>query len=209
MKERKRCLTILAGVLAAFLLLSGCGEALKWGAWTGNGLAVEENGQVVYCVVDSFDKNIYDMNELTGMAVEEVALFNGKNRTGDSVPASVEEVAQIEGSDQLVRVVYRFDRPESYGGFQGEKLFYGSLEEAVSAKWIFEGAVLLNGEESIVLDEKNRAKLSQNHVIVAEAKTVIRPPYEVLWYSEGVVLLPDGSVTTEGCSDVAVLLLKK
>ena len=191
------------------LLLSGCGGRKSWKVWTDSGFAVEKDGQVIYCVVGSFDKGFYDIDELTGMAVEEVALFNGRNRNGEGTPASLEEVAAIEGSEDLVRVVYRFDKPDTYGAFLGESLFYGSLEEAVTEKLIFEGEVLLNGSETIVLDEKNRSRLSGNHVIVTSSRTIIRPPYDVLWYSDGVELLEDGSVDARDCTDTVVLLLKK
>lgn len=205
-KMRPACWVSLFLVM---FFLAGCGGSKSWKAWTDSGFAVEKDGQVIYCVVDSFDKGFYDIDELTGMAVEEVALFNGKNRSGEGTPASVEEVAAIEGSNGLVRVVYRFDKPDTYGAFLGESLFYGSLEEAVAEKLIFEGEVLLNGSETIVLDEKNRTRFSGNHVIVTSSKTVIRPPYDVLWYCDGVEILEDESVNAANCTDTVVLLLKK
>lgn len=209
MEIRKRSPILWLGIMLVATFLSGCGESKSYKAWTDNGLAVEKDGQVVYCVVDRFDKGFYNLDELTGMAVEEVALFNGQNRTGESVPATVEEVALIEGTENLVRVVYRFDGANSYEAFQGEKLYYGTVEEAVQERLIFEGEVLLKGEESIVLDEKNRTKFASNHVIVTDAKTVIRPPFDVLWHSEGVLFLEDGSVNSGACEGLVILLLQK
>ena len=209
MKYRKSILTGWLTVCMALFILSGCGEKRASGEWIENGLAVEKDGQVVYCVVDSFDKGFYDVGELTGMAVEEAALFNGKNRTGDTTPVTVEEVTAIGEAKDRVRVLYRFDKTESYEKFQGEKLFYGTLREGVQERHIFSGAVLIDSQGTITLDEKTVEKYAGNHVIVTDAKNKIYPPYDVLFYSEGVEILSDGSVSTNSCEDTAVIVLKK
>lgn len=209
MKYWKSVLTGWLTVCMALFILSGCGEKRTPGEWNENGLAVEKDGQVVYCVVDSFDKGFYDVGELTGMAVEEAALFNGKNRTGDSAPVTVEEVAAIGEAQDRVRVLYRFDKSDSYEKFQEEKLYYGTLKDGVQERHIFSGAVLVDGEGTITLDESNVERYAGNHVIVTDAKNRIYPPYDVLFYSEGVEILSDGSVSTASCGDTAILVLKK
>ena len=204
--------TYLAGWMVAFLivfLFAGCGEQKKAKEWDANGLAVEKNGQVVYCVVDSFEKGFYDVGELTGMAVEEAAIFNGKNKEGDSAPVTVEDVSIIEGNDAYVRVVYRFDNVKSYEKFQGETLYFGTLQEAVQGRHIFSGAVVKNGDGNVTLDEKTVAKIADNHVVVTDAKNVIWLPFDLLYYSEGVQVLSDGCVDTTKCTDMVILVMKK
>lgn len=209
MRFRKFLMTGWMSIIIMLCMLSGCSEEKASGEWTESGLAVEKDGQIVYCVVDSFDKGFYDIDELTGMAVEEVALFNGKNRTGDTAPATVEEVARIGEANDKVRVLYRFDSASSYEKFQGESFYYGNLQDAIQSRLIFSGAVLNSGEELVTLDEANAAKYGVNHVIVTDAKNLIRLPFGVLFYSEGVEILPDGSADTRGCTDTAIIVLKK
>lgn len=196
-------------VLAACLWVSGCGNSQVWAAWSTDQVAIEKDGRIVYCVVDSFDKNFYNLDELTGMAVEEAAYFNGKNKSGNSTPVVVEEVAKVEEGDGLVRVVYHFDSDATYSAFLGEPLFYETLGQAVSAKRIFTGEVLFDAQGSISLDERTQEQLAGKHVIVTNSKTVFHPPYQVLYYSEGVKILGDGSVDTTACVDKAILILKK
>lgn len=209
----KKCRGVVWGCLLGLFLtvsfFSGCERSKKAGEWTDNGLAIEKNGQVVYCVVDSFDKGFYDINELTGMAVEEAALFNGKNRVGEETPVTVEEVAQIGGDSNRVRVVYRFDKTESYEKFQGEILYFETLESSIQQKHIFSGAVLMDGAGTVTLDEKTVSKLTGKHVVVTTARNTIKLPYDVLYCSEGVRILEDGRVSTADCTDTAIIVMKK
>ncbi len=196
-------------LLSLFLLLSGCGGKDSWKEWKADQLEINKDGQVIYCVVDGFEKNIYDVDELTGMAVAEAAEFNGRNKTGDAAPVTVLDVSRLEEEQDKVRVVYRFDTGASYTAFQGETLVYETLEEAVTQKHVFSGSVLYNGEDSLTLDEPGRVKYRTKHVVVTDAKALIHLPEEVLYCSHGVTILKDGSVDTTGCEDTAVILLKK
>lgn len=198
------CLIVLAG-----LWLSGCGKKEAWEKWNRGQLSLDQDGQIIFCVVESFGKNYYDLDELKGMAVKEVAEFNGKNKTGEGTPASVLEVAMLEGNSGMVRVVWKFNGPQSFAAFQGENFYYETLEEAVEQKHVFTGSMLYNGEDSIALDEINKVKYRTKHVLITDVKSVIHLPFEVLYYGPGVVLNKDGSIDTTACEDAAVVILKK
>ena len=198
----------LIAILTMVLVLAGCGEDEAWKKWTTEQLAIDKDGQVIYCVVDSFEKNFYDLDELTGMAVKEVAQFNGANKTGDSTPVTVLEVARLEENESTVRVVYQFDKAETCGSFFGTTLFYETVEETFEQKHVFTGTVLYDKEGSITLDEPNKVKLRTKHILVTDYKGVIQLPEEVMYYTNGVKLLSDG-IDTTGCEDTVIVILKK
>ena len=208
----KKICGMIAGwvvILAMGLALCGCGNDAAWEKWTEGQLAVQKDGQVIYCVVDHFDKSFYDLNELTGMAVEEAAFFNGKNKTGEGVPVTVADVSMPAGDEELVRVTYQFDKAASFAAFTGESLFFETVEEAISAKRLFTGTTLYDDAGSIIMDEENKQKYQQRHIILTDAKTIIHVPYDVLYCSIGVKRLRDGSVDTSDCEGTAVILMKK
>ena len=203
---------VMAGFIVVFLLgvlLSGCKKEEPWKNWTTEQMSVDENGQVVYCIVENFDKNYYKLDELTGMVVREAAEFNGKNKTGDQTPVQVLEVAKLEDKEDVVRVVWQFDKDQSFAGFLGETLYFETLSEAVENNHVFKGSVLSSGGESITLDDANETKLHAKHVLITDAKTIIHLPYDALYYSHGVTVQKDGSIDTTKCEDVAVIILKK
>ena len=208
MKKFGKWIARLIAILTMALVLVGCGKDEGWKKWTTEQLAIEKDGQVIYCVVDSFEKNFYDLEELTGMAVKEVAQFNGVNKTSESTPATVLEVARLEEDENAVRVTYQFDKGSTCGSFLGIQMFYETVEETFEQKHVFTGTVLYDKGGSISLDEPNKVKLRTKHILVTDFKGVIHLPEEVLYYTNGVKLLSDG-IDTTGCEDTVIVILKK
>lgn len=209
MKKSRGILLGCSVMLLFSVLLAGCGSSGSGQEPIRNGLTVEKDGQVLLCIEDSFDKGYYDIDKLREMAQEEITAYNGAGGREGKEPIVLEEVTDLEEDGRKVRVVYRFADGAAYSGFQKETLYYETVDQALKARHIFSGAVLFNGTESITLDETNQKKLGNRHVLVTEAAARISLPYEVVYYSDGVQLLEDGSVDTSQCTEPAVLLLKK
>ncbi len=209
MKKSRGILLGCSAMLLFSVLLAGCGSSRSGQEPIRNGLTVEKDGQVLLCIEESFDKGYYDIDELREMVQEEITAYIGAGGREGTEPIVLEEVTGLEEDGRKVRVVYRFADGAAYSGFQKETLYYETVEQALKARHIFSGAVLFNGAESITLDEANQKKLGNRHVLVTEAATRIGLPYEVVYYSDGVQLLEDGSADTSQCTEPAVLLLKK
>lgn len=198
----------IAVILVSVILFVGYKNIGATGKMNQSGLEVRKDGQVMLYIVDSFDKGYYDIEELKKMVQEEADAYNDKSRSGGVESVTVEEVSRVNGQEDKVRVVYRFRDAEAYSGFQGETLYYETLEQAITSRHIFSGAVLYGADGEITLDEENREKLKGKHVIVTEARTRICLPKEALYCSDGVRVLPDGIADTSGCDSPAVMLLK-
>ena len=172
-------------------------------------MLVQKDGQVTCCIIDGFEKDYYDLDELRLMAVEETSHFNGEYKKGGGSAASVLEVARLDEAQNMVRVTYRFSGGDAYTAFFTEKMYYETVGEALEAKHLFTGIDLYNETGSIKMDEGNKEKLKGRHVNVTDAKSIIEVPYEVEYYSYGVTIRKDGSVDTLGCSGTATIILKK
>lgn len=213
MRERNHKKLLLPVILGICLMLTAaCGKDAAGGKWK-DGLTLEKDGHVVLSIVDTFDREYYDINELTGMVVEEVAQFNGQHRDGGEAFCVMQEVTRPEGSQDQVRVVYRFRDGQAYQAFDGKKLWYGTLETAIAGKQVLTGEILFeenkDSKQTITLDEKTKGRLSGKHAVVLEGGMILKLPYEVLYFSEGVKLLEDGSADTTECTGRVVLILKK
>ena len=209
MKKWIKRMAVAFVIWSMILVFSGCQKEEAWEKWTEEQLAIDQGGQITYCIVDQFDTNYYDIEELTGMAVKEAAEFNGANRTGSETPVTILEVAAPEGHETLVRVTYRFHDGAAFTSFMGAKLYYETVEETFQQKHVFTGTVLYDDNGSITLDEPTKVKLRTKHVVVTDAKTVIHLPSSVLYCTKGVQFRKDGSVDTTACEDTVILILAK
>lgn len=207
----KRRLSSIAGSgLAIFLLFAaGCGSANATMEITENAVSLDKKGGVKLYLVEDFDKEYYDLEELSLMATKEVMEFNGaiRKEEGTQRPVWVEDVSLLEGEPRRICLVYSFENPGYYTDFQKEALFVESVETAVSSGRIFLGSVLQGKEGTITLDEAETERLGKKEVIISSSRMKLYPPGEVLYYSPEAILCEDGSVDMTGCSDGAVIIL--
>ena len=191
------------------MFLVGCGKEDSWDQWTQECMAINKNGQITYCVTGAFNEEYYDLEELTGMAVQEVEKFNGEHKKDDNVPVTVVDISKIGENGEAVRVVYQFDGCKSYSDFVESELYFERLAETFQNQRIYTGTELMGKSESLILDDAAKAKYKERHVIVTDVKTLIHTPYAAQYYSYGVKVLEDGTIDTTGCEDTAIILLKK
>ena len=96
-------------------------------------MSILKDGQVTCCIIDGFEKDYYDLDELRQMAVEETSHFNGEyKQNGGS--ASVLEVARLDEAQNMVRVTYRFSGGDVYTAFFSEKMYYETVGEALGPR---------------------------------------------------------------------------
>lgn len=196
-------------LFALCLTIAGCEKEASWKKWTTERMAVEQDGKIIYGFVDSFEKNYYDIDELTGMVVKEVAEFNAQKKTGDAVPVTVLEVAKLEEDEGKVRVIYQFENSSYFTLFFGEETIYETLGEAIEKKHVFIGSVVQNGKEDLTLDEQNVAKLKEKHVLITKVKTKVTLPHDVAYYGYGVKMTSEEEADLSACEEEAILILKK
>ena len=209
MKRTSNRLVQLLCLMSFLLLLCACEKEKEWGTWMESGLEIDNEGHADMCIVDVFDKEIYDLKELESMAKTEVSDFIGGTVSEENASVSVKEVSRLENDRNQVRLVYHFEKPIFYMNFVDEKLYYETVEQAVTASHLSGNGVFFSNHDSITLDDTHIKKLKRKHVIITDSKTVIRPAYDVLYYSEGVVIRDDGAADTSQCEGLAVIILKK
>ena len=92
----------LSGLL--ILSLTGCGQAAKLPETVENtSLVVEKDGKVTSYLVNTFDKDFYNLDGLTQMVEEEAEEFNATHTEATENPMNVKTV-QALGDGALVQV---------------------------------------------------------------------------------------------------------
>ncbi len=115
-----RKLISLCLLTCGILLLSGCADSIP----EENTIAVDQKGTVTSTIVEDFDKEFYDADELESEIEQELAQYN-ENFEEDHVRVSIFKVEDAVATLQLV-----FDESKYYADYTGLTLFVGTLSEA-------------------------------------------------------------------------------
>ncbi len=192
-----------AVILSLFaIMFSGCGRTAVPDDIQKTTLTVNGSGAVTVFLVGEFDKSYYDLSELTAMVQEEAAEFDGKGTV------TVEGVDAAQDGSGRVVVSYRFDGSDSYQEFMGDRLFYGTVSDAV-AQGYCKGVTLQSVEDGSRLTEQDFSDGEKRHLIITDASAVVCCPEKVTHISEGALLNRDGSVDTSQAKSPVYILLRK
>ena len=209
--RQNRIKKFLAAGLSGLLILSltGCGQAAKLPETVVNtSLVVEKDGKVTSYLVNTFDKEFYNLDGLTQMVEEEAEEFNAAHTEVTENPLTVKTVQALEGGS-MVQVVQEFADTDSYAEYNEQELFYGTRVEAL-AEGISVDLGLVSAADGTPAEEQKLDKaLEKNHLIITNASAYIYCPYPVLYLSEGVVMGEDGYVDASQSDGVVTILMKK
>lgn len=198
--NRKWIWLLAAGVM----LLSGCDGAAKAPETvTQNSLVIDRDGGVTAHLVDVFDREYYNIDDLSLMAQKEAQAYNQKHAAKPNAIVLL-NIGTVENNANSVIVSYQFKDTEVYTDYMEQALFYGTVEEASKAGYDFTqmNRVLYtpSGESSIVsaqlADPVGTEKLK--HVVLLEESALVYCPYRVRYISDGARLMEDGSIDTNG-----------
>lgn len=102
--RQNRIKKFLAAGLSGLLILSltGCGQAAKLPETVVNtSLVVEKDGKVTSYLVNTFDKEFYNLDGLTQMVEEEAEEFNAAHTEVTENPLTVKTVQALEGGSMV------------------------------------------------------------------------------------------------------------
>jgi hypothetical protein len=199
--KKRRGLAVLCSVV--LVGCTGCGQSVPENI-ESSAIAISDKGQVTAYLVDDFDRDYYDLQELSDMAASEVADFNASGAAED---ASV-EVGQAESlGEDRVRLTYQFTDWEAYSSFNEESLFYGTVAEA-EERGLLSGIELESVKDGSALTEEQIKEKGSKMLIVTDASVDIYCPAKVSYVSEGVSLNEDGSVAASETQEKRYILLK-
>ena len=198
---------VLAAFFVCTLLLSGCGSAKLPDIIENTTVAVDSKGVVTSYLVDTFDKSYYSVNELATMAAEDVADYNAEHPVTDATLLKVEKVELLaDGSKVMVQHVY--NDSTVYEDYNGQELFFGTVNEALLAGYDLTALVTSVKDGTPLSQDDLMAKPDKTHVLITDVKADIYCPYKVTHVGDGVVYREDGSVNTAEVDGIVVIVMK-
>ena len=178
------CFVLLACMISA---LAGCGSVPKEST-----LAIDKKGKITDTVVESFDKDFYDSEELQKEIESELAEYN-KNFAADHITMKKFEVKDGTATLQLV-----FDGSEYYEDYTENTLFTGTLPEAEAEGYELSGELL--DADGAKTDRASLEDADEAKVLVLETDEAmqVKVPGKILAVSAG------GNVSVTGKKQAAV-----
>jgi hypothetical protein len=197
------------GLVLLTFVLTACGAAKVPDTIDTDTIVVNKDGSVTSYLVRNFDKDYYDLSELTVMARQETSDYNSSAGT-DAVTARTIELLS-DGS--RVEAVYDYTSYEWYNDFNDGNILYGTAAD-ISANLKELSAFEEKPDFTALLSVKDKSKadvsdFGDKHAVVTDEKAVIYCPYNVAYLSENAVLLSDGSVDATEAEGTVVIVLKK
>lgn len=194
--------------MLAILMLAGCGQAKLPDAIDVTSLVVTDKGEVTSYLVAEFEKEYYNISELTTMAVSEVAEYNTEHQTGTSIPVTVEKVEALESDADKVMLTYKYDSTESFMDYDESILFYGTVSEAADAGYDL-NVILTNVKDGTLFSEAQLLQETDRYLLITDEKARIYCPKKVTHVSDGAVYEEDGSVDGTQAESTIYILMKK
>ena len=175
--RRKRSL-LLAFMTLSALTFTGCEAQEDEQSITGNAVVITEEGKLISYLVDTFDKDYYDAEELAAMAMQEAEVFSAENNLAEGNEMVIQG-AEVWPDSKQVALIMEFANAESYAAYYDVEAFYGTVNEAVDAGWSLSGKLIDTKKETTLSDEKLN-KYGEKMIFISDHEVDIRMPGKII-----------------------------
>ncbi len=180
--------------------LTGCSDEEKDYAETT--ITVEKKGRVRERIVDTFDKDYYNIEELKSEFFDSVSQYN------ETIGGEEIRLKNIEMKDSRVYVDLEFTGPSDYENFVGEKLFVGTIADAYDNGYTMD-VVLKGVDKGDKIDKIKIMGMSDSSIVIMSEHARIRTFRDIAYVSANVDVIDGNEARVLNESDgLAYLILK-
>ncbi|MCR5101799.1 MAG: hypothetical protein K6B41_10635 [Butyrivibrio sp.] len=197
LSEKKTVKTIITAMLFCFLLV-GCGTFNPADAEVST-ISIDKEENITSVVVDSFEQDYYDLEELRTMINSEISSFNIEYGEGC---ASLEDLTQEDGQ---VKMVMKYSSASNYSHFNQIALFYGTVSEALMRG--YDLSVDFYNTDGEQVSAEDISSLSEQHIVITADNSNIDTPYKIKYMTSGVTLNGSSEAILPETSDGNVYLI--
>lgn len=198
-----------AGILTVLMMwLTACGSGADAGQETINSLTLDKNGNVENTIIESFDKEYYDLDGLNTMIMDSIEQYCSQNPTAEIT------LMRSEVTDGQVRVTMKYDSAASYAGYNSEILFTGTVQEAYSAGYDLDISLTDVKDSSNSISKQELLELGEKHIAIVELPATMTDGMrlkcfgDILYVSSGVNYVSKKTADIEQTQGVGVVVFK-
>lgn len=210
-KYTKRIASLLLAVICTMALLTGCEKEQVYIPVTTNTIEALQDGRVIGYIVEDFDKDYYDINELEDMVRTEIDAYNDEKKNLSTEAGRtlviVDKVYMAEDGSKKAVVALNFQNAAVYADYMEQELFYGTVAEAVANGYELDKK-LANVKGGDVFAGEQIQKNSEKLVLILKDTVTVRTEGTVQYLSANARLTEDGFVDCTGNDDLKYIIIK-
>ena len=201
-----------AGILTALAIgLTACGTDEDAQQEAVNSLTLVRNGSVENTIIESFDKEYYDLDGLNAMIEDSIVQYQKQNPTAEIT------LVQSELTGDQVQVTMKYDSSSSYMGYNSETLFVGTVQEAYAQGYDLNVTLKDVQDETVTISRQELLGMGERHIAILELPasgddTVSRMRLkcygDILYTGDGVTLVSKKTADIEQTQGVSVVVFK-
>ena len=195
--------TFLKICILFIVLIPLCGCAKDEYDFAETTITVEKRGRVRESIVESFDKDYYDLDELTREFSTSVEDYN------EAIGGQEIRLRGIElKKDSKIYVDLEFSGPSDYENFVGEKLFVGTVGDAYDNGYTMD-VVLKGVEKGDKIDKLKIMSMADRNIIIMSEHARVRTFKDIAYVSANVDVIDSNEARVLSESDgLAYLILE-
>lgn len=166
-------------------MLAGCGSEA---APDRNTLSIQKDGTIRQTIVDQFEQEYYNIEELESLAQEKI------DRSGSGERIVCESV-KADGESIVVEMTYQTDN--DYTDFNNRELFSGTVSEASAQGYVMKDLV---GPDGTAVSEEEVSSAGENRIVIVQTKA--GEALDVKVY--GKIIYTSGNITFSDKKDAVI-----
>lgn len=192
--------------------LAGCSEQEPvYVPVTSNTLEVTEDGRLIAYIVEDFDKDYYDINELKDMVNAEIAVYNEEKASlsteAGRAPVIVDKVMMAEDGSLKAVVALNFQSAGVYQDYMGEEVFFGTVSEAMASGYELAG-VLKNVKNGEALIGDKLKKNGEKMILIVGDEVTVRTYNAIQYLSNNATITTNGYVDATATDSLKYMIVK-
>ncbi|WP_455717016.1 hypothetical protein [Anaerosporobacter sp.] len=194
-------------VLLSTLLLvgmTGCGKdkiSISAEDVTTNTIVIKKDNTVQSSIIEDFNKDYYNKEELKTFINEEVAVYNKENGENQI------KMHSLHVKDQKASVVFNYNDIEDYSSFNGTSAKLITTEQALKEESILSVLEFVDSKTKDTVSRETAFSKEDATVLIIQEPLDIRIDGTILYYSN-VVKLEKNVLQTSG-ENIAVIVFAK
>ena len=186
-----------AGMLAVLMLcLTACGSGTDAGETDMNSLTLAKNGSVENTIVESFDKEYYDLEGLNTMIGDSIEQYCTQNPTAEIT------LTRSEVTDDKVKVNMKYDSAATYMGYNSELLFVGTVQEAYAAGYDLNLSLASVRDETDRIGKQELLEMGEHHIVLMEIPDSMENGLRLECYGDILYVGDNISVVSKKTADI-------
>lgn len=188
---------ILVSVMALGVgLLAGCGTPDV----SSNTIIVEKNGKITEALVEDFEQDYYNEEELKAFVEEEIAAYEAEHEKG---AVKMSGLAVEEG---VASMTMTYADAATYKEFHNTNFYVGTVVDAQTAGYKFDVmfAEVTEGSAGSATVSGDDVMAAEGNVLVIQDYIDVQVPGTITYVSEGVQVTGSGSATIAAVNETDV-----